>query len=614
MTSSNRCSLIPLILWASILALVALVASAAFAEQVTWSGAGGNQNWDNPDNWDGGRVPGLQDDVTIPADTPTCNVNTAVDVNSLTNAGGMTSTGYVTISSFGPVQNSGNMDAGGHLSIGCASGDFTNSGTVTGGSVDVNASNVANQGSIVSDGSDVDPLDHGIVIEANHDFSNEGSIFCGATDTNGDASSCFLKAWETFDNYSDIATAHGQGTGNGGDLVIVGIGEIRQHPFSTIYAGNAGPEGSHAGELRLLGRTVRMSGSAKSGDSDDKLREGAASEARAGGDLTLAGHDRPLGGIEVIGRTIEIHMGSTERALEGAGIHLRGRFFDIHDLTRFGAIYSYQDEIQFYSCPCGEVDFSGTHTDGAIFAWQSSVGIHTPVLIEPAEGIDYIIEPDPIIEDVDPSWIDSYAHVPTPMAPAGTVDSFEVKYQNLCTEPQLLEFEISSAFGWVTADTTSADLRSFDFDSLFVHFQIPPGTPSGTEDEITVTITIDPDYEEQFTASLVVFPGDDSGVDDPLPTARLALRATPMPFTSSCQIFARDSFRPIEALRIHDLAGRRVWSWKAEGAAANGGGHARGGASGPVTWRPDPSLPGGVYIVTARAGDARLGGRLVYVR
>ena len=47
-----------------------LVATPALAENVTWTGGGTNQNWDNPDNWDGGRVPNFQDDVSIPAYTP----------------------------------------------------------------------------------------------------------------------------------------------------------------------------------------------------------------------------------------------------------------------------------------------------------------------------------------------------------------------------------------------------------------------------------------------------------------------------------------------------------------------------------------------------------------
>lgn len=52
--------------WRTVCVGAAFVA-AAFAEQVTWTGAGSNDLWDNPANWSPSKIPQPDDDCTVPA-------------------------------------------------------------------------------------------------------------------------------------------------------------------------------------------------------------------------------------------------------------------------------------------------------------------------------------------------------------------------------------------------------------------------------------------------------------------------------------------------------------------------------------------------------------------
>jgi len=583
----------------AILALLAALSAApgAGADTVTWSGGGGNSNWSNPDNWDGGQVPGGSDDVVIPEGTPSCTIDTPANVGSLTNEGSIGTSGNATISATNSIANHGTIDADGDVGLRSEFGDITNTGQITGGSVGISGGVVTNDGNIRADGTGL-PWDHSaLAIEGHTSFTNYGDIHSCAVADDGHGAGIHIKSHGTFDNHSNISTADGEGSANGGDVALVCEKGIHNHPNGFVYAGSAGPSGSRAGELLYLGKVVKVCGRTKSGSSDDRGGRGS----------------RMLGQITILAVGAEIEMGTSERALEGAGIHVRAHDISVHDLTRFGALYSYQAPIDFYAGPGGAIDFSGTHYEGAVFAWQDGIGLHTAELIEPVEGIAHVIEPDPTVGPVDPSWVQGHLFMPSQMHAAGTVDSFEVKVRSFATAEHVFEIEISSALGWVTAETNSFDLPAFAADSFMVAFAIPAGTPAGTEDEVTATLTIAPGYEETFETVIFARSGGDQGVGDSPRRFRPGLVVAPAPFTGSCQIFARDAAHGLDEIRVHDVTGRLVWSSSAA-SRAGAAGSGRASTAGTIRWRPAATLPGGLYLVTARAGAAWLRGEALYLR
>ena len=70
--------------------LILAFSITAFAEKVTWTGAE-DMNWNNPNNWSTGKVPGPDDDVEIPDGTLECLINGPAYVNSVFNKGNIIS-------------------------------------------------------------------------------------------------------------------------------------------------------------------------------------------------------------------------------------------------------------------------------------------------------------------------------------------------------------------------------------------------------------------------------------------------------------------------------------------------------------------------------------------
>lgn len=52
--------------------ILSVIAGAAFADDIEWTGAAGDNKWENPANWQGGKVPGANDDVWIYPGLPVC--------------------------------------------------------------------------------------------------------------------------------------------------------------------------------------------------------------------------------------------------------------------------------------------------------------------------------------------------------------------------------------------------------------------------------------------------------------------------------------------------------------------------------------------------------------
>jgi hypothetical protein len=122
---------------------------------VSWTGAGGDNNWDDPSNWSTGAVPGPTQDVTINTSASIVHSSAVSDsIKSLTStapleiSGGTLSiastsslSGPLTIDG-GTLTSAGNISVGGLLTLG--SGAITGSGTVdASGGISVNPDGAA---------------------------------------------------------------------------------------------------------------------------------------------------------------------------------------------------------------------------------------------------------------------------------------------------------------------------------------------------------------------------------------------------------------------------------------------------------------------------------------
>lgn len=109
--------------------LAAAVASLCAAEQVTWIGAGSNNLWDNPANWNPSKIPQPVDDVSIPASSDVLiGTPTGARINSLNVASG---TKFVVLGCSVTVGPGGASFAGtSTLLIDTGAGIFSSGGTV----------------------------------------------------------------------------------------------------------------------------------------------------------------------------------------------------------------------------------------------------------------------------------------------------------------------------------------------------------------------------------------------------------------------------------------------------------------------------------------------------
>jgi autotransporter-associated beta strand protein len=122
---------------------------------VVWTGAGGDNNWDNPDNWNTHSLPGMSDDVTIETSANvvhsgavTDSIKSLTSTQPLTISGGTLSiaaasstTGPLVISG-GTLTGTGGLTVGGPLTL--TSGTLAGSGGVTAnGGITINPSGTA---------------------------------------------------------------------------------------------------------------------------------------------------------------------------------------------------------------------------------------------------------------------------------------------------------------------------------------------------------------------------------------------------------------------------------------------------------------------------------------
>lgn len=330
--------------------VLSLMAGLAVSQPtVTWTGAAGDNSWNNPGNWDSGTVPTEADNVNIPAGTPQCNVDVSAHANNLTNNGTIGSnlggTDVAFIHTQGDITSNGTIQTGGDNAHLFAGGTVVNSGSISGDHVEIHASSVVNQsaGLITTAGGG-----NGINISAYNSVVNNGTIRPGACTEGGSGQNGVgiqtLYPSGSVTNNGTIHGGNGQGDGVSGGGVAILSDQVNNS--GTIKPGNGGPEG-HDGKTEISAKKVNNTGTI-GGSSGPTLQHEL-------GDLTL------------VADTIFVSPGDS--IVEGNNLRLVGRAITVSNLQQY---VFHETSLDFYTTPEGWIDFSGTHCAHCIFGPSAS--------------------------------------------------------------------------------------------------------------------------------------------------------------------------------------------------------------------------------------------------
>jgi len=553
-----------------ILSLVMVVGVLSAAE-VTFTNGGGDNDWHNPANWSGGAVPCVRDNVTIPEgyDCQVTGGHGFAQTNSFTNNGNLTLPNGGDVTACG-----GDLTNNGSINIGSGGDDgsfntyfnFINNGSIEGGSsVTINV-----EGTLNNNGS----------IHAGYGSSGEGgNILCNAG---------FLNNQGTIQGGDAIATAQ-----DGGRVDVNTFGDFNND--GTIVGGNGSTDGN-GGIVHIKMRNMRNTGGVSSGYSDGGWR---ASLFPVAADVYF------------IGDSICIDTGDS--SLDGGTFHIRGRKLIFQNIDIYAGLTG-ENAIEIYTIAGGSADFSGTHTNSALFAVAGGIDIYSDDVIAPTEGMDYICSPSPTIHASDASIIDGNISAWNEFEFAGNSGNVKVFMQNLSTSAKVMYYDISSSKGWLTATSGSTPSHApFEFDSVLAGFTIPPSTADSIIDTVTAILSIEPSFTET-TSCIIHCMGDSAAVyvldNNSLPSC-LTVQAFPNPFNSSISITT-----PADAMiEIYDITGSRVWGI---------GSITVNDAASPYTlnpipcsfiWQPDETIASGLYLVRATTEDgSTVTKRIFYIR
>ena len=629
-----------------------------FADNITWTGSE-NGEWHNPANWSGGKVPGENDNVTIPesADNVCELSNSHIQVNNFTNNGEVRS--YSNSCEFkvkGEMINNGNINCSTRLSIDCKS-DILNNGNIESYKLLIKANSIGNAKDATIKNSSYGNLD----ISVDNDFVNEGAIeshgYCGNY-----MSSIYIHAKEV-QNWGKIKACDGDEKVNydGGRISIQADQSITNYASGKIESGKGGDKNidgycGRGGHIRLYlhnqfinkGQIKGGAGGINGGDGGELIiynwgkidnQDGVLVSGGGvqGGDIQLYSETSVYSGISASGSSSG-YKGDEEYGLGKimAETYINGSVFlagdsvivndDIQSFGKVEAIANhfvcevnacwevfFGDDMKIYTTIEGEADFSGTHAQNALGVTAleqndpliGEIYIYTYNLIPPAEGMDHICKPDPHIHSADPDFVRASAFGLDQIGDIGETGSLPILFQNQSTASRTLDYAVSSMNGWVMpASGSTTALDPFGFNSADVAFTVPSDATSEDADSVMIVVSIEENYSDTSwvmlgcsgeAAGSVSVPRDNRSQ----PTDYM-LSVYPNPFNSACRIFTW----PGSQIEIFDITGRRVARLDASDAFTGG-----------FLWQPDGALGSGEYLIQANTRDGRkIAKQVIYLK
>ena len=498
------------------------------AEDKTWTGAVSN-DWNNPANWQENSIPGSSDNVNIPSGTPNCELPSAsVVCGSVTNNGTLVgNNSIIQTNSF--INNASiNFESSFSITDKGSNLNFENNANITGSEdsefgifkTDFNETGpvVNNNGTIESDQIKI----NAITINNNNSGLMEGSVsvYCNGT----------------FKNDGNIQGSTGE---FGGDIMIM-TSKLKNN--GTIKGGNATSDDEGDGGSVIIGCTSHEGeGSITGGDGSENGGNGGHVMIGASGELLIWGmfsagysfggwKDEPVAAdLYITADTIII--APNEHFISGGNIHITGKVIKILDIDNFAGLIG-ELGIEMSTTADGYLDLSELHTGGAVFAASGSISINSDNIIEPSEGINFVMDPDPQINGSNTNIIGAFIsdgmHVYNAPSENGII---KVQIQNQSTSNQSLDYTFSSNLNWVsTTNGTSDLLEPFEMSILEIPYTIPGNIEERTTDLIDISISIGGEELATGTAEITAIPDLIIGINNkPSQNQRLTLQLYPNP-------------------------------------------------------------------------------------
>ncbi len=586
--------------------LLILPAVSVFADDVVWTGVTGDNRWDNPDNWDTGNVPCVYDDVSIPAGTPVCQVS-VVTVNGLVNEGTIEPTlsgGVINVE--GSLSNNGSIgkeDTWVYLN----SSSMSNSGTVQGSYVSVDASDIENYPGGVIAGHGGENNHPAVSLSGSSSITNHGSVTGGNTGypfTKGGRIDIATSSSGSVSNLGNIKGGDGAGYGDGGS-VRIRTGTL----WNVGHVGSGNGVNGKDGTLTAYARKVDNEGTMKGGDSMPPVLKSQ--------------REIIIGNVSLVADSIAIHPDMN--FIEADTLRIICRTLLVNDINMFGGIWANSCSL-IYTTADGSADFSGTHQSGGILT-EPPDGYHhifSNNIIAPPEGLDYIFLPDPVTFPADLTITGGFI---TSMDEVGAEVSsglLNITMQNHSTASKVLNYTVSSTRGWVSPTSGSTELLSpFAFADLLVDYTIPEDTAAGETDAVVAILTIGEAFADTSYSTIYCVDGVGSGgIDEQeVPMPFLVVECCPNPFSLGTDIRFQipKAQKPNQAqmagspqLVVYDISGRVVRDLSDNIASCI----RRNGSA--IAWdgRDDSGdkLPSGVYCLRLRAEGYGTASKIIITR
>jgi hypothetical protein len=609
-----------------------------YAEDVTFTNASGDGYWSNPENWDKGHVPGLEDKAIISSGP--CIVDDDISVFEIVVVGYnrlIVSCSTITITNFGiscdaVLELRRSEENGGIISIqeldnGYIS-RFRNYGTVEETVCDDNlivnilVGNFENDGFMQLMGvinlditNQFENSKKGVIRGSSFiincmDGYNEGEI--NATCPPDDLMDSKIESG-SFGNWGKIVVDNEEETPPGkGNLII-------RHKTSEEYDGgsftnNKGGKvaiesvissGTPRGRVFFNGKKmINMGrfGVRFPGNKSLKSNLHPAIVADVSNDAESLKNTNNLllpplySDISMVADSIWI-VGDTSECISAKTIRFVFNYLSLLGIDSIMDIYA-GEKIEFFGVAGSILDLQFNYVADLMFVNVGTIEIHSDSIIEPPSGINFICRPDPVVGPSDTTFTQIYVESRHVFDHAGTDSTFKITVQNQSTANKSFSYSVSSTLGWVEnlSDTTRL-LHPFEFDSLMIDYSIPVYADT-LIDTLMVIFSVPGSYSDTTYSYIHSHPALPVGFYDFKENNNdLSIKVFPNPFSDALTILTQDD----ASIRIIDMNGKTVQN-------------ANTSKGKPFIWFPEEELANGLYLIQSVSNNKKATKRLILSR
>ena len=565
----------------SILCLSLFMTRALSAVTKTWTGNGGDNNFYNGANWDPAGTPISLDDLVIPGGTPPVEFpDSPFDSTGIFSCNSLTIAGVMNLASFRRLDVHGRFKLvdGGVLKI-LGKEDMeivANVCDIAGGRILAAIPIRWRMSTMMNEGGRIEVTAH-LEIAAG-DIYNYGEIVC-QSDPLAAKGGCIEIITRNFYNHRLIKAGDGL---RGGDIRMTAYpdvdgrgGWITNTPEAVIQPGL----GTHSAGSRIIkGKYIKDSG--KNYSSPDMGKAAKACDLISTGEDMLAADTLILNGSEIW----------------ASSASFMGGYIKIKNIHSFGIEAVHQ--IDFYTSTGGHIDASENNEQGSIVSDSGSIHVYSDRLLGPAQGTDWLFNPDPAVLPPDTGATDLWIHFEPVLRDTNQSGKVHVPFQNFSTGVRTFQCSIYSQEGWLTPVDSTVTLPAFGAGYVQAHWAVPSDARTLDTDTVVAVLSAVPGYSVSDTSyilcknGLPFSSGAGTGESAQFPQGYRLFQNSPNPFNPSTEIgFSLPVTRRV-VLKIFDVHGRE-WGTPVDREYAPGRHSVPFNAS---------ALPAGLYLYQIRMG------------